>query len=139
MLCGLGGVIEVANEALDALKRMKAGMVANKAVDRKRARKEVCSLFHSKKKISSTSKPAWRHKFVCLAYKDQEKIPASDMDKEELYQAGLGEKEIGFPSLDLTPEEFKELLYQQYPPLRDGGGYQLLKCLPNSRVQRWLG
>ena len=97
----------MANEALDALKRMKAGIVADRAVDRKRARKEVCSLFHSKKKkVQSTLKPAWRHKFVCLAYKDQPKIPASDLDKEELYQAGLAEKEINFPSLDLTPEEF---------------------------------
>ena len=135
----VGGVIQVANQALDALKRMKAGMVADKAVDRKRARKEVCNLFHSKKKkVQSASKAAWRHKFVCLAYKDQARIPASDIDKEELYQAGLGEKEICFPSLNLTPEEFKELLYDQFPPLREGGGYQLLKCLPNSRVMEVL-
>lgn len=132
----------MADEALDALKRMRAGMVADRAVDRKSARKEVCNLFQSKKKkmgtTKSVSKPVWRHKFVCLAYKDQSKIPACDAEKEELYQAGLGEKEIHFQSLDLSPEEFREVLYEQFPPLREGGGYQLLKCLPNSRIMEVL-
>ena len=91
---------------LDALKRMRAGMSANRAVDRKRVRKEMSNLFHVNKKKADGNKPAWRHKFVCLAYHDQEKIPATDAEKEELYQAGLGEQEITFSSLDLSPEEF---------------------------------
>ena len=34
----------------------------------------------------------------------------------------------------MSAEEFGEFLYEQFPPLREGGGYQLLKCLPNMEV-----
>lgn len=76
---------------------------------------------------------AWRHKFVCLAFVNQVRVPTNDAEKEEWYQAGLGEKEISFESLDISQEEFKEHLYAHFPRLEDGGGFQLLKCLPNSR------
>ena len=76
---------------------------------------------------SNEDKPAWRHKFVCLAYVGQDKMPMSDYDKEELYQAGLGEKEIIFKSLDLSQQQFRDVLMNEYPRLRDGGGFQLLK------------
>lgn len=93
----------------------------------------MCNLFHSKKKeASSISKPAWLHKFVCLAYKDQTRTPASDLDKDELYQAGLEEKDICFPTLDITPEGFKELLYERLPPplsLSDPGLSGEDKCM----------
>jgi hypothetical protein len=78
-------------------------------------------------------KPAWKHKFFCLVYKDQTRIPTTDFNKEELYLAELGEKEIEFPNLDAGAEEFKEILLTSFPRLRQGGGYQLLKCMPNSR------
>lgn len=69
----------------------------------------------------------------CLAYRDQERIPTSEYDKEELFQADLGEKEVEFPTLDMSDEQFKEVLLSYFPRLRQGGGYQLLKGLPNSR------
>ena len=50
-----------------------------------------------------------------------------------MLEAGLGEKVIAFPSLDVTGDEFKEILYPEYPKLRDGGGFELCRCLPNSR------
>ena len=113
--------------------RMRAGKAANK--ERKRARNELSNLFNfQKKKKMDRSKPAWRHKFVCLAFHDQERIPATDAEKEELYQAGLGEKEVLFPSLDLSGEEFQQLIYEHFPR----GGYQLLKGLPNSRFLKVL-
>ena len=48
----------------------------------------------------------WKHRFVCLAYCDQNKIPTTDMEKNDLLQAGLGEKEVEFASLDLDADEF---------------------------------
>jgi len=30
-------------------------------------------------------------------------------------------------------EKFKEVIYECYPKLRAGGGFQMLKCLPNTR------
>ena len=38
-----------------------------------------------------------------------------------------------FPKLDTTADEFRDILYEGFPRLRDGGGYQFLKCIPNSR------
>ncbi len=108
-------------------------MKADKNTDtRKRARSEVAKLFGSKKK-KAEKKVAWKHRFVCLAYKDQDKTPTTDFEKDELRRAGLGEKEVVFSSLGLDVDEFKEVLFASFPRLREGGGYQMLKCLPNSR------
>ena len=65
--------------------------------------------------------------------RDQERILTVDAEKEELYRAGLGEKEIAFESTEMSQPEFCELLFDHYPRLREDGGYQLLKGLPNSR------
>ena len=99
--------MKAADNALSALNRIRAGIKADKRVaDRqKRAKAEMSSLFRGpprKKMKVDSKKVAWRHKFVCLAYRDQERIPTTDYDKEELFQAGLGEKEISFASIDMS-------------------------------------
>ena len=53
-------------------------------------------LFNKKPKVEK-KRVVWRHKFVCLAHRDQDCIPTMDAEKEELYQAGLWE-EIEFES-----------------------------------------
>lgn len=124
-------VMKSADRALDALKRMRAGMKANNALSRKQAREEVSRVFNKRARIDrgNENKPAWLHKFVCLAYMDQDRMPMTDYDKEELYQAGLGEKEIAFESLKMSQQQFKDLLLKEFPRLKDGGGFQLLKGL----------
>ena len=128
--------MEAANNVLTSLKRIQSGAKADrKIVDRKnRARAETLSLFTTRnQKRPKADKVAWRHRFVCLGYREQDRIPTTDFDKDELFQAGLGEKEISFPSLEIDATSFKELILSTFPKLRDGGGFQLLKCLPNSR------
>ena len=130
--------MKAADNALSALNRIRAGIKADKRVaDRqKRAKMEMSSLFRGpprKKTKVDSKKVAWQHNFVCLAYRDQEKIPTTDYDKEELFQAGLGEKEILFASIDMSASDFKGLLMESFPKLKDGGGYQLLKGIPNTR------
>lgn len=126
------GVLQATDKALDALRRMRAGIRAD-ATGKKRTKHEVSALFRPKKALKLDKKPAWKHKFVCLAYKDQLRIPTSDVDKEELYLADLGEKEIEFRSIDSNADKFKDTLLNAFPRLQQGGGYQLLKCMPNSR------
>lgn len=70
---------------------------------------------------------------MCLGYYDQEKIPTTDFDKDELLKAGLGEKVIEFSSLHTTGEEFRDVLYSAFPKLKDGGGFELCRCIANSR------
>ena len=91
----LPGVLLAANKALDALKRMRPGMTADKKVEkRKRIKTKMSTLFRKKQKVEK--RVAWCHKFVCLAFREQNRQPTTDADKEELYQAGLGVKELGF-------------------------------------------
>ena len=52
---------------------------------------------------------AWKHKFLCLAYCDQTRIPTTDVEKDDLLQAGLGEKEI-FKDIDIDAEEFRDVI-----------------------------
>ena len=74
-----------------------------------------------KKKNKASSKCVWKHKFVCLAFHDQSRIPTTDCEKDTLLEAGLGEKEIEFDDLDID-----------YPRLSEGGGFQFNKCSHNS-------
>ena len=71
---------------------------------------EMSCLFNFKK----TNSAAWRHKFVCLAYVDQSKIPSADYDKDELYQAGLGEKEITFEDINITQSQFEDIILESF-------------------------
>ena len=69
-------------------------MTADRRVEKsKRIKNEVSMLFNKKPKVEK-KRVVWHHKFVCLAHRDQDHIPTTDAEKEELYQAGLWEKEI---------------------------------------------
>ena len=124
------GLIKAADRALHALKGMRRGLKGD-GERKKRLKSELANAFASKSK--RPKKCAWKHCFVCLAWCDQHKIPTTDVEKDDLLEAGLGEKVIEFPSLDASGDEFKEILYSEYPKLRDGGGFELCRCLPNSR------
>ena len=63
----------------------------------------------------------------CLARVDQQKIPTLDKEKEELFLAGLGEKEIFFNNIDIDSNEFREIILEHFPRLKDGGGFRFLK------------
>ena len=123
------GLRKATDRALNALEGMRRGLKGN-GERKKRLKSELASAFISKSK--KPKKRAWKHRFVCLAWRDQHKIPTTDVEKDDLLEAGLGEKVIEFPSLDANGEEFKEI-YSEYPKLRDGGGFELCRCLPNSR------
>ena len=83
---------------------------------------------------NKSKKSAWQHKFVCLAHIGQEKVPLREKEKDELFVAGLGGKELEFDNLEASEEEFQETIFEGFPQLRDGGGYQFLRCIPNSRI-----
>ena len=135
-LCILG-VRERAARALQALRTPLSPGPAKKSAD-----KEMESLFSFSKKrrlgktpISSKQQCVWKHRFVCLAYSDQTRMPTTDAEKDELLEAGLGEKEVEFVfSDDMDFNGVKEVLFQAFPRLQDGGGFQFLKGVGNSRT-----
>ena len=75
----------------------------------------------SKKKKAVT----WTHTFICLAQPDDDTVPDS-RDRATLKLAGIGEKKFAV-ELYCTGQEFYDDLLFQYPKLREGGGYELLR------------
>ena len=100
---------------------------------RKLIREELLATLRGTSKKKLKNKCAWKHKFVCLSRKGQNRTLLKECDKDELFAAGLGEKEIDFPRLDIPANEFRDILHETFPRLKEGGGYQFLKCIPNSR------
>ncbi len=123
-------IVKAADRALNALQTMRKGMHGD-VNKKKRIRSEVASVFPSCKKAKA--KCAWKHRFICLARHDQTRIPTTDTEKDDLLEAGLGEKCIEFQSINIEGEEFREILYSTFPKLRNGGGFELCRCIPNSR------
>ena len=75
----------------------------------------------------------WNHKFLCLASRFTGQVPGRQ-EKEELKLAGLGEERIHIGLKDSAQQlHQKFFLVLVYPKLENAGGYELLRCLPNSR------
>ena len=71
---------------------------------------------------------------MCLAYRDQYKIPTTDTDKDDLVKAGLGEKVIEFNDIDIDANAFHQVILEAYPQLKNAGGFTFFKCAANSRA-----
>jgi hypothetical protein len=84
------------------------------------------------KKQASTSTSFWSHKFFCLSDTGQSRIPTTASAKVLLEEAGLGEKKIDVPC-ESNPEAFHALILSCYPKLKNAGGFELLRCLSNTR------
>ena len=63
----------------------------------------------------------------CLAGIDQQKCPSGEAEKEDLFRAGLGEKEVCFDNTTILQEKFHGMILTHFPGLRDGGGFRFLK------------
>ena len=74
----------------------------------------------------------WTPNFFCLAESDQDTVPSTVAAKEALVQSVLGEKKVEVEE-ELSPQQFKEVIIENFPKLKDSGGFELLRCRPNSR------
>jgi len=83
---------------------------------------------------SNFAKPKqWSAKFVCLSHKETITVPCSKYDRAMLIEAGLGEKKVVVPNIDATPKQFQDVLIAEFPKLEGCGGYELLRCIPNTK------
>ena len=85
---------------------------------------------HQKQKSKQTKlffqpKETWTHEFFCLALKNRVKTP-SRAEKFELQQCGLGRRKICFHS-KASFTEFQQKLYEEYPKLKEGGGFVIMR------------
>lgn len=93
------------------------------------------------KKRKATGGRTWTVQVICLADRQQTKIPNSS-EKQVLHNAGLGLKKIKFELTDSEQQVANKILSDDkkenneivgFPQLRQGGGFELLQCLPNCR------
>ena len=112
---------------------MKAGVKAEQVrATERQSKQEVTKLFNNatpaKHKMKIKASTVWKHKFSCLAYRGQIRIPTTDVEKDDLLQAGLGEKEISFHDMNASAEEFRDIICGEFPQLKKAGGFQRCKC-----------
>ena len=75
----------------------------------------------------------WEHEFICLASISQSS-PPSPMEKAELIRAGLGPKKLSlFQYRDSA--EFHDGIASAFPKLTSGGGYELMRTMPNNNKE----
>ena len=71
------------------------------------------------------AKETWTHDFFCLGKCAQNRVP-SRSDKIALQNCGLGRRKICFSS-KANYSKMEEKLFEVYPKLSDGGGFQILR------------
>ena len=76
---------------------------------------------------------SWTVKMVCLASPTDTRVPTTIAAKEVLIEAGLGEKKIAIPDIEMSHDEFWSLIAGYFPKLEGCGGFELLRCVANSR------
>ncbi len=62
----------------------------------------------------------------------------NDLSNTNQLEAGLGEKRITIPDIDISADEFRDILMEQFPKLKDEGGFIFAKCRSNSKVWETL-
>jgi hypothetical protein len=94
---------------------------------------------YSIKKLSQKKKGrkgplrACTFKMVCLSSPQDDRVPCTAASKEVLIEAGLGAKSVTIPDSSCSREEFWKVITSAYPKLLGCGGFEFLRCVPNSR------
>ena len=76
---------------------------------------------------------SWSIKMVCLSGTGESRVPCSVGAKETLVAAGLGEKKVVVPDITCTKEAFWDYITSVFPKLKTCGGFELLRCIANTR------
>lgn len=86
------------------------------------------------KKNKPTKQKTWTAQFFCLSSRDAEKLPTAT-EKQVLHNAGLGYKKIVFNLDDDEESVYRKIMGDEgFPALKNCGGFEFLKCVPNCRI-----
>ena len=80
---------------------------------------------------ASSTKPV-QFTFFCLLNREADRVPTTKVMKLMLLDAGAGEKSVTM-SPSLNAKELRDEIISSYPLLAEGGGFELLRCIQNSR------
>ena len=85
-------------------------------------------------KISALGKGQnWTVKMVCLSNHNANWVPCTVGERETLVQAGLGKKKVNIQDISCSPQEFRDIVVAAFPKLNGCGGFDLLRCIPNTK------
>jgi hypothetical protein len=98
-------------------------------------RRNFASYSHGKKtSVGSKLKgKSWPLRAVCLSDRNASRVPCSLLERKQLVQAGLGEQKVAIPDIECSSREFQGTLINAFPKLGACGGFELLRCISNSR------
>ena len=70
---------------------------------------------------------------VCLGGKNDKVVPTSPTSKLALVRAGLCEKKDVVEHVQCAEAELLHFVIATFPKLKDCGGFDVLRCVPNSK------
>ena len=122
------------SRALEAVRSVRERLLGgNTAIEEQRANfAPYGSSSSTRRGTNRTISKQWSIKMFCLADRNCVRVPCTPSSREVLIEAGLGPKTFSVP-LNSSGEEFREMILSHFPKLRDGGGFDLLRCIPNSK------
>ena len=123
------------SRALEAVRSVRERLLGggNSTIEEQRANfAPYGSSSSSRRGINRAISKQWSLKMFCLADKNCVQVPCTPSSREVLIEAGLGPKTFSVP-LGSSGEEFREIILSNFPKLRDGGGFDLLRCIPNTK------
>ena len=91
---------------------------------------ELTTMFKRRKTNRRESLPkkpraaSWSHSFLCLSSPSDSMVPGTK-ERSTLKIADLGEKKVSL-FLDDDAKQFQKQIYDEFPKLKEGGGYELL-------------
>ena len=130
------GVDASCSRALEAALsiRQRLGSAAGRANDVVAKQRSNFTPYTQPKKSATGSKGYnWSVKMVCLSKKNARRVPCSVAERETLVQAGLGEKKVIIPDITCSAQEFQGIIISAFPKLDGCGGFDLLRCIPNTK------
>lgn len=119
------------NRALDAVRAVRTRLMGDsRAVEEQRSN---FAPYASNRRIGPTTKvKLWHVKMFCLADKNCTRIPCTPSSRELHIEAGLGFKTFTVP-VNSCGEDFRDIILSNFPKLREGGGFEMLRCIPNTK------
>ena len=85
-------------------------------------------------RLKTPRKPqSWTLKAFCLNSRNAIRVPSTSREREILVAAGLGEKKVFIYDVSCSWNEFKDILVSTFPKLENSGGFEFLRCIPNTK------
>ena len=127
------GVSGSCSRALEAIRSIRQRLGSGNSHDIAAEQKYNFAPYTQPKSSSRCKAQSWTLKVVCLSNMDATRVPCGVAEREMLVKAGLGEKKVVFPNIACSAEEFKSIFIKAFPKLNGCGGFELMRCIPNSK------